>query len=103
MQVKWEPPSYLFQLSSLPTAPSPPYTSAKPILDDQRSYLPAELQNVDPARRTAWSQKEGKAIRARLQQGDLDSMVNLLLLGTSFAKQPGSGSKNIGKASKRRQ
>ena len=36
----------------------------------------------------AWSQRQDKAIRARLQQGDLDSMVNLLLYGTSFTKQP---------------
>jgi len=36
----------------------------------------------------AWSRREDRAIRDRLQQGDLDSMVNLLLFGTSFTKQP---------------
>jgi SAM-dependent methyltransferase len=41
-----------------------------------------------------------KAIRARLEQGDLDSMVNLLLLGTSFTKQPRIRIENITEASK---
>ena len=50
--------------------------------------LPAELRNPNEAKWSAWSQRQDKAIRARLQQGDLDSMVNLLLYGTSFTKQP---------------
>jgi SAM-dependent methyltransferase len=100
MQLKWVAP-FLF-LSSLFAADRTftPYSAAKPILDDQRSRLPAELQNADPARWAAWSQKEDKAIRARLQQGDLDSMVNLLLLGTSFTKQPRIRVESITEASK---
>jgi hypothetical protein len=50
--------------------------------------LPAELKNADESKWTSWSQREDKAIRARLQQGDLDSMANLLLFGTSFTTQP---------------
>ena len=63
------------------------YANAKPVLD-QTSDLPAELRNPNDAKWRAWSQRQDKAIRARLQQGDLDSMVNLLLYGTSFTKQP---------------
>ncbi len=63
------------------------YANAKPVLD-QTSDLPAELRNPNEAKWRAWSQRQDKAIRARLQQGDLDSMVNLLLYGTSFTKQP---------------
>jgi hypothetical protein len=63
------------------------YANAKPVLD-QTSDLPAELRNPNEAKWRAWSQQQDKAIRARLQQGDLDSMVNLLLYGTSFTKQP---------------
>jgi SAM-dependent methyltransferase len=63
------------------------YASAKPVLD-QPGDLPAELRNPNEAKWRAWSQRQDKAIRARLQQGDLDSMVNLLLYGTSFTKQP---------------
>jgi len=72
------------------------YANAKPVLDqlfDRRldqpgDLLPAELRNPNEAKWRAWSQRQDKAIRARLQQGDLDSMVNLLLYGTSFTKQP---------------
>jgi hypothetical protein len=64
------------------------YARVKPVLDAQRDHLPAELKNADEAKWTAWSRQQDKAIRARLRQGDLDSMVNLLLFGTSFTKQP---------------
>ena len=64
------------------------YTNAKPVLDQSGDVLPAELKNPNDARWRAWSERQDKAIRARLQQGDLDSMVNLLLYGTSFTKQP---------------
>ena len=68
------------------------WANAKPVLDqfmDQPGdLLPAELRNPNEAKWRAWSQRQDKAIRARLQQGDLDSMVNLLLYGTSFTKQP---------------
>jgi hypothetical protein len=64
------------------------YASVKPVLDASRDLLPAELRNPNEVKWSAWSQQQDKAIRARLQQGDLDSMVNLLLYGTSFTKQP---------------
>ncbi len=64
------------------------YASVKPVLDQPGDLLPAELRNPNEAKWSAWSQGQDKAIRARLQQGDLDSMVNLLLYGTSFTKQP---------------
>jgi hypothetical protein len=65
-----------------------PYASVKPVLDQPSDLLPAELRNPNEAKWSAWSQRQDKAIRARLQEGDLDSMVNLLLYGTSFTKQP---------------
>jgi hypothetical protein len=64
------------------------WANAKPLLDQQSDQLSAELRNPNEAKWRAWSQRQDKAIRARLQQGDLDSMVNLLLYGTSFTKQP---------------
>src|SRR6185369_10838690 len=64
------------------------YASVKAVLDQPSDLLPAELRNPNEAKWRAWSQQQDKAIRARLQQGDLDSMVNLLLYGTSFTKQP---------------
>jgi len=65
-----------------------PYADVKPILDDQRLPVPAELKNADEVHWLAWARRQDSSIRARLQQGDLDSMVNLLLYGTSFTKQP---------------
>jgi hypothetical protein len=64
------------------------YANVKPILEKQGDRLPAGLRNADEATWTAWSRQQDKTIRARLQQGDLDSMVNFLLFGTSFTKQP---------------
>ena len=65
-----------------------PYASVKPILDAEQDRLPAELQNADQPKWLAWTRQQDKAIRERLQQGELDSMVNLLLYGTSFTSQP---------------
>jgi hypothetical protein len=64
------------------------YATARPVLDRYAGKLPANLRNPDEAKWNAWSRAEDKAIRERLQQGDLESMVNLLLFGTSFTKQP---------------
>jgi len=64
------------------------YANVKPVLDQPSDLLPAELRDPNETKWRAWSQRQDKAIRARLQQGDLDSMVNLLLYGTSFTKQP---------------
>jgi hypothetical protein len=76
------------------------YADAKPILEAQRGQLPAELTNADEAKWTAWSRQQDQAIRARLEQGDLDSMVNLLLFGTSFTKQPRIKMETLTEASK---
>jgi hypothetical protein len=75
------------------------YASVKPVLD-QPGNLPAALRNPNEAKWRVWSQRQDKAIRARLQQGDLDSMVNLLLYGTSFTKQPRIKVENFTQASK---
>jgi SAM-dependent methyltransferase len=85
--------STLFALAGLATLASAPriftsFTAAKPVLDAERGSLPPELKNPNAAKWSSWAQKQDTAIRARLDQGDLDSMVNLLLLGTSFTKQP---------------
>ena len=76
------------------------YASVKPVLDEQRGRLPAELRKPDEAKWTTWTQRQDKAIRARLQQGDLDSMVNLLLFGTSFTRQPRIRIEGLTEASK---
>ncbi|MEP6960841.1 MAG: hypothetical protein ABI995_02115, partial [Acidobacteriota bacterium] len=76
------------------------YESIRPVLEEMSGQLPAELQAAKPAERarawTAWSGAADTAIRARLEQGDVDSMVNLLLFGTSFTKQPRMTMENLG-------
>ena len=73
---------------SRPIATFSSYASVKPVLDAAERPAAAELRNPNEAKWTAWSEQQDKAIRARLRQGDLDSMVNLLFYGTSFTKQP---------------
>lgn len=77
-----------------------PWSSAKPILASRPESLPAGLRNADESGWNAWIRREDKAIRARLQQGDLDSMVNFLLFGTSFTTQPRIKVEGIAEASK---
>ena len=69
------------------------YLEAKPILETLREdLLPAELRAKTPAEiESAWPgwvlQHDAK-IRARLERGDEDSIVNFLLFGVTFTKQP---------------
>ncbi|MBZ5631728.1 MAG: class I SAM-dependent methyltransferase [Acidobacteriia bacterium] len=76
------------------------YASVKRVLEAQRERLPAELRNADDAKWSAWSRRQDQTIRARLEQGDLDSLVNLLLFGTSFTKQSRIKVEEITQASK---
>lgn len=71
-----------------------PYPSVKPLV------LPPELRNLNQSKWLAWVKRRDKAIRARLQQGDLDSLVNLLLFGTSFTSQARVHIESLAEASK---
>ena len=77
-----------------------PYSAVKPVLDAFAAQLPAALKNPNAATWNTWSRQEDRRIRARLDQGDLDSMVNLLLFGTSFTKQPRIEIQALAEASK---
>jgi SAM-dependent methyltransferase len=70
-----------------------PYSDAKPILQELReNLLPAELRSKTPAELQAvwpdWVARRDAAIRARVEQGDEESVVHLLLFGTLFTKEP---------------
>ena len=58
-------------------------------LDDA---LPESLRTVPPAEREkrwpAWIDSQRHGLEARIAQGDVDSVVNLLLFGTSFTSEP---------------
>ena len=78
----------LLALCAIAYAQSPaPYSSVKPILDSI-PQLPPSLQKGSEASWNAWRDKADRDIRARLTQGDIDTMVNLLLFGTSFTTKP---------------
>ncbi len=62
-----------------------PYESIRGVLQE---LAPPELKSADARAFAAWAKDKDSAIRARLHQGDLDSMVNLLFYGTSFTALP---------------
>ena len=64
------------------------FATAKPVLEAHPGELPAELKDPDERKWKAWAQHEDDVVRTRLEQGALDSMINLLLFGTSFTAQP---------------
>jgi len=70
-----------------------PYSDAKPIFEALREDLvPAELRGLAAAERErawpGWVMRRDAEIRARVAEGDEDSVINLLQFGTSFTAQP---------------
>lgn len=75
------------------------YAEAQPILEALAEALPVALKNKNSSElRTLWpawvARRDGE-IRTRLAQGDEDSLVNFLLFGTSYTKQPRVTAKEI--------
>jgi len=68
------------------------YEDALPTLTTLADDLPAELAAHGAEKLAAqwppWVKKSDRDIRARLAQGDEDSLVNLIFLGTTFTQQP---------------
>src|SRR5262249_39804379 len=64
------------------------FAPAKPVLEANPGELPAALKEPNEGNWKSWAQHEDNVVRTRLEQGALDSMVNLLLFGTSFTTQP---------------
>jgi hypothetical protein len=66
------------------------FDEAAPVIDAVRQRAPAELNGV-PTRASdwpAWVKRRDKEIRARLDRGDEDSVLNMLLFGTTFTRLP---------------
>jgi len=69
------------------------YSDARPIFDALRAdLLPPELREATPAARDAawdrWVSRRDAAIRARVEIGDDDSVINFLTYGSTFTRQP---------------
>src|SRR3989442_862225 len=84
------------QTLSPPAAEAPrrtniPYVDAKPILETLREdLLPVDLRATMRSQAESawpvWVARHDEEIRARLAQGDEDSVLNLTLFGTTFTK-----------------
>lgn len=74
----------LVSLAAFAASPTP-FDAIQALLPQ---LAPPELRGADAKRFSEWAAQHDRAIRARLEDGDLDSMVNLLLFGTSFTSQP---------------
>ncbi len=80
-----------------------PYEEARPVLEAAdpvlREAVPAELKAKSPdALRAAWPgwvAKRDADIRARLARGDEDSLVNFMLFGVTFTRQPRATPRDI--------
>ncbi len=80
-----------------------PFEEARPVLEAQdpklRAAIPAELAAKSPEElRAAWAgwvARRDADIRARLAQGDEDTIVNFMLFGVGFTKQPRATAKDI--------
>jgi SAM-dependent methyltransferase len=67
-----------------------PYEEARLILDALRDILPSELKTAGADIASLWpkwSARRDTEIRARLVQGDEDSVINFMLFGTSFTRR----------------
>jgi hypothetical protein len=68
------------------------YEEARPLLQSFDEVLPAELKGksaeAQSAAWPAWIKAQDAAVRTRLRRGDEDTLVNFLLFGVSFTKQP---------------
>src|SRR6187455_2234537 len=76
------------------------YSDVKPILDALRANLvPPDLSGRSAseieALWPAWVSRRNAAIRARVEAGDDDSIIHLLLFGTAFTRAPRASDRDL--------
>ena len=68
------------------------FSEARAILTELAGQLPSDLAALAPAQLESawpgWIERHDRDIRARLERGDEDTLVNWLLFGTSFTSRP---------------
>ncbi len=69
-----------------------PYEEARSILEAMRDIAPEEIKNAKATEAVGawakWAARRDAEIRARLLQGDEDSVIHFMLFGTSFTRRP---------------
>lgn len=66
------------------------FTQVQPLLRAMTTNLPADLKGPNPLtpdRWADWLRKEDADIRARLDRGEVDTLINLLRFGVTFTKE----------------
>jgi SAM-dependent methyltransferase len=68
------------------------FEEVQPILAELADRLPSDLNTLTPAQLErawpGWLERHDREVRARLERGDEDTIVNWMLFGTSFTTQP---------------
>ena len=68
------------------------FSEARPILTELAGSLPPELNTLTLGQMEdgwpGWIERHDREVRARLDQGDEDTLVNWMLFGTSFTSRP---------------
>jgi len=77
-----------------------PFDAVRPVLEAMKGELPPALNNPDEVSWNSWSRRQDTEIRARLEQGEVDSMINLLLFGTTFTRRPRIQFESLAEASR---
>jgi hypothetical protein len=76
-----------------------PFDEARPIVEALAAKLPVDLMGKSPdeirAAWPGWVAARDADIRSRLAQGDEDSIVNFMLFGVTFTKQPRATARDV--------
>jgi hypothetical protein len=73
------------------------FSSAQPVLEAMRSSLPPELKaSLTAAAWDKWVRTEDKEIRSRIEEGEENTLTNLLRMGVTYTKEPPINYEDLG-------
>ena len=80
--------SLTFCLAPAQTPQFVSFSSAQPVLEAMRSQLPPELKtSLNAATWDKWVRTEDKEIRSRIEEGEENTLTNLLRMGVTFTQE----------------
>ena len=87
-------------VASAPTKTEIPLADVRSIVTARSSYIPQAFQSQSPSATEqawiAWRDQQRADVRARLERGGEDSLVNFWLYGTSFTRLPRATAQHMG-------